>query len=91
MKDNPAAASRCYHMWDVVDAACEDLIVDLGQAESTIVRNLGLLCRHLVLMHSFLLQTQPAPYEANLGSARSVYGVLIECMRAYAQNRPPVF
>ncbi|KZT10931.1 uncharacterized protein LAESUDRAFT_356307 [Laetiporus sulphureus 93-53] len=58
-------------MWNVVDAACEDLIVDLGQAQGTI--------------------TQPAPHEANLQSARSVYGVLIECMRAYAQNRPPVF
>ncbi|KZT04595.1 uncharacterized protein LAESUDRAFT_760891 [Laetiporus sulphureus 93-53] len=57
--------------WNVVDAACGDLKVDLEQAQSTI--------------------TLPTPYEAHLQSARSVYGVLIECMRAYAQNRLPIF
>ncbi|KZT10927.1 uncharacterized protein LAESUDRAFT_809787 [Laetiporus sulphureus 93-53] len=69
--DLTSRLSVFHDVWNVVDAACEDLTVDLELARATI--------------------RQSGPRDANLQSARSVYIVLRECMRAYSQNRPPRF
>lgn len=72
--------------WEVVKLSCADLLINLAMAQSMTVSD---LCSSFSLMLNICLQTVPAVYDSNVRSAQRVYSPLIECMRAYSQNRSP--
>lgn len=72
--------------WEVVKLSCADLLINLAMAQSTSV---SVTLSLVFPMANNPAQMVPAVFDSHTRSAQRVYSPLIECMRAYSQNRSP--
>lgn len=73
--------------WEIVKLSCADLLINLAMARSMTV--CASLTMSIHLKADMYAQAVPAVFDSNVRSAQRVYSPLVECMRAYSQNRSP--